>query len=223
MGITYLGNGIYTFSEAARLTRVNANRIRAWFLGTQTQKPFAKGDYANVPESSHLMSFLDLTDTLIAGRLREHGVSLQYLRRAREALAQEFHTTHPFSWKKLLTDGKRVFVHVADECGEEQLRDLLTRQQAFPRILSPYLKQIDYDPSTLLARRWRASEGIVLDPGRQYGKPIVETAGIPTTILASAYVANGSDEALVSEWYGVSSEEVRAAVEFERLLGTCAA
>lgn len=44
----------------------------------------------------------------------------------------------------------------------------------FPDIIEPFLKQLDYDPDTHLARRWHIADGVVLNPGILLGKPVVE-------------------------------------------------
>jgi uncharacterized protein (DUF433 family) len=211
-----IGNGIYSFSEAARLTGLSSRRVRAWFCGEQAEgRRLIYSDYSPAKSTGGQISFHDLIDTLVVGKFRRAGLSLQYLRKVHEALLAEFEVDHPFCWKKLLTDGKRVFVHTADEIGEEHLKELLSRQHAFPEILAPVLKQIEYDPTSLLARRWNIAQGIIIDPGRQRGKPLVESAGIPTAVLDAAYEANGRDLAIVAHWYGVSQEDVRLAVAFE--------
>lgn len=220
---TILGNGIYSFSEVARLTGLRVQRVRSWFLGVSHQaRPLMEGDYQTV-SSSHALSFLDLIDTLVVGQLRELGVPMYYLRRLRHELIDEFGTCHPFSKKNLLTDGRRAFIHLLDELGEEQLREALSHQHAFPEVLLPYLKQMEYDPRSLFAKCWHIADGIVVDPKRQYGKPIVIRGGIPTAILATAYEANSQDLEVVADWYGVSPVEVDRAVGFENRLNGHAA
>lgn len=219
-----LGQGVYTFSEAARLTGLSVARVRAWFTGKRTQLgPVIRSDYFGIRKTGSLVSFLDLIDAFVVGHLRKQGFSLQYLRKVHEVLIQEFRTPHPFCQKNLLTDGKRIFLHVAYELDDEVLKDILTRQHAFPKVLRPYLRQVDYDPGTLRAKCWHISQGVVVDPQRQFGKPIVEAAGIPTAVLAAAYRANGEDPDLVGEWYGVDPEHVVLAVDFESRLHEAAA
>jgi uncharacterized protein (DUF433 family) len=214
-----LGRGIYSFSEAAKFAHVNVQRMRAWFRGW----PARPRPIIDFPEGTHVpgsntISFLDLIDSVVVARLRECGVSMQYLRKVHLALRDVLSVSHPFAYKNLLTDGKRVFLELADEYGEKDLKELLTRQRAFPAILRDYLKQIEYDPRTLVATRWRLHERIVIDPRREFGKPIVDAAGIPTGVIAVAYQANGMDCDLVADWYGVSPSDVMAAVEFEQHL-----
>ena len=220
-----IGQGVYTLSEVARLTGTHCQRIRSWFLKRpyrpepilkrgprQSQKRRAQkhGDFT--------VSFHSLIDALVVARLRDYGVSMQYLRRVHGTLIQEFGNPHPFSRRDLYTDGRKVFLGYADEFGEESLKELLTKQHSFPQILRDYLTQIEYEEDTLLAVRWRVGEGVVIDPKRRYGKPIVESCGVPTAILAAAYKANREDSQLVAEWYGVSPPDVEHAVVFEKRL-----
>lgn len=163
-----------------------------------------------------LLSFLDLIDALVIGQLRDTGVSLQYLRKVYQPLVEELRTDHPFARKNVFTDKKSVFLHVADEMGEDSLKEMLTRQQSFAPVLMPYLERIEWDPATLLAARWHVYEGVIVDPQRRYGKPIVADSGVPTAILAASYDANNQDAEVVADWYGTSVDEVVRAVEFER-------
>jgi uncharacterized protein (DUF433 family) len=207
------------------LTGVSYRRVRAWFCGEREQgQGLIQGDFGTAGLPGGLISFHDLIDTLVVGKLRERGLSLQYLRRVHAGLLREFEVSHPFCWKRLLTDGKRVFVHVADELGhEEYLRELLSRQRAFCEVLLPVLESIDYDSRSLLARRWNIADGVIVDPCRQRGKPIIEAAGIPTAVIAAAFEANGQDVRTVAHWYGIADREVKRAVAFESGLGRSAA
>jgi uncharacterized protein (DUF433 family) len=219
-----LGRGVYTFWEAGRLIGIPSRKVRAWFCGRPSRpESVVHSDYRHYGFSSRVISFYDLIDTLVIARLREAGVSFQYLRRAHSALITEFSTPHPLCQKNLLTDGRKVFIHIADQLGEEQLRELITRQQAFPTVLLPTLNRVDYDPDSLLASRWNIGAGVVIDPFRQYGKPVVDSTGIPTSVLAAAYESNRRNAVAVADWYGVKPKHVMLSVEFEEALDKTAA
>jgi uncharacterized protein (DUF433 family) len=177
--------------------------------------PLFAGDFDPVG-GDVAVSFLDLIDVFVAGQLREHGVALQTVRRVYQRMGKDLNTPHPFSRQELLSDGKAVFMRGLDAAGEEELVEVLTRQRVFPQIILPFLKQIDYDHLTILARRWRVAESVVIDPGICLGKPIVAEAGIATAVLASAYEANGRNADCVADWYSAWPEQVLAAVKFER-------
>jgi uncharacterized protein (DUF433 family) len=69
-----------------------------------------------------------------------------------------------------------------------------------------------------MAKRWCIADLVVIDPSICLGKPIIESIGITTAILAAAYEANDQNPELVADWYKVHSKHVIAAVDFERLM-----
>lgn len=214
---TMLGNGVYGYSEAARLTGLKRECIREWFRirgGDGKRPPVFRSDYQPV-DGDRAISFLDLIDVFVAGQLREHGVSPQTLRRVYTRLQKELNTKHPFSRSELLSDGKIVFTRGMDSKGQEELTEALTRQKVFPSIILPFLKRIDYGEVSKLAERWHIAHKVVIDPRICFGKPIVEDYSIPTIALADAYRANDQNAEQVADWFNVNAEHVLAAVEFE--------
>jgi len=209
-----LGHGIYTFSEAARLVGLRTQRVREWFRSRPSLKSVFQGDYEAV-EGDIAISFHDLVDVFVAGQLREHGVPLQTLRKVYAKLQQAFDVHHAFCRKELLSDGKKVFYTGLDSAGREEIVEVLTRQRVFPNVIKPFLKSIDYAEATNLARRWRIDDAVVVDPEICFGKPVVESAGISTAILAAAYETNDRDAELVADWYNIHPDQVLAAVHFE--------
>ena len=214
---TNLGKGIYSFREAAALTGLKPRRIREWYLGRRTDpnsRPVFRPDLEPIG-TVHAISFLDLVEVFVAGHLREHGVTIPTLRKVHTRLGKDFNTDHPFASRELLTNGRAVFVRGVDQAGEEEIYDALTKQKAFPKLIEPFLKRIDYDHFSALAKRWHIDEGIVVDPGKSFGKPVLEHSCIPTYLVAAEYRANGRDAERVADWYGLSPEEVLTAVRFE--------
>lgn len=235
MSIAILNNGIYSFGEAARLLAATSpdahpalpSRVRAWFRGWPRRAPaVTHSDYEQVSSRCGIVSFLDLIEALVVLQLRDEGISLQYLRKVHEALASEFKIDHPFGRKKIFTDGHHIFIETADADGDVQMIELVTRllrQHTMPRVLRPYLKRLEYDPVTLLASQWNIHAGVVIDPRRSYGKPIVNAVGMPTAILSTAYEANAKNAEVVAEWYDIRPRHVMTAVQFERHLNRTAA
>lgn len=216
-----MGHGVYSFREASWLTGLKTARVREWFTSHQSvnHDSIFESDFAG-KTSQQLISFLDLVDVFVAGQMREHGVSLQTLRRVYKTLEHDQGLVHPFSRRELLTDGRRVFVAGLDEQGREEVFDALTRQKAFPNIILPFLKKLDFDSTSSLARRWRIARGIVVDPTICFGQPVVEAKGIPTRIIANAMEANEEDASIVADWYGMSVAQVKSAYEFEHRLAS---
>jgi uncharacterized protein (DUF433 family) len=209
-----LGKGVYSLPEAAALTGLHTKRLREWFTPEATRKRVFASDYDPV-NGSHAISFLDLVDAYVAGKLRDCGIPLQTLRKVYTQLQEDFDERHAFARHELMTDGKQVFLRAVDEAGREHVIRVLDRQHAFPKVILPFLKQLDYDRSTCLALRWNIGDDVTVDPAICLGKPIVASAGIATHVLAAAYRSNGDNAQVVADWYNVTPEQVFAAVGFE--------
>lgn len=214
---TIFGQGVYSFSEAARLTGLKPRRVREWFVGRKSDRdrlPVFRPDFDPIG-TAYAISFLDLVDVYVAGHLREFGVSMPTVRKVHDRLRADFGTGHPFARKELLTDGQAVFVRGADAAGEEEIYDALTKQKAFPQLILPFLKQIDYSRISSLAQRWHIDDGVVVDPGKSFGRPVLDRLFIPTYLVAAEYRANGRNADRVAGWYGLTPDEVMTAVRFE--------
>ena len=209
-----IGQGVYSFGDAARLTHLKQATIREWFDNRTTTKVGSVFISDHVGTQQKLISFLDLVDVFIAGKLRTRGITLQYLRKIYRTLQQDFGVEHPFGRHELLTDGKKVFLHGLSKQGREEVIEVLTRQKAFPEIILPFLKNLEYDFISNLATKWKIAQSVVLNPQICFGQPIVEARGIPTDVLAKAATSNSLKD--VAAWYGVTVTQVRRAVTFEK-------
>ena len=52
-----------------------------------------------------------------------------------------------------MTKDGQVFLFGLDPRGTEEMIEVLTRQRVFPRILLPFLRRMEYDEATELAKR----------------------------------------------------------------------
>ncbi|MCI0701352.1 MAG: hypothetical protein L0241_09760 [Planctomycetia bacterium] len=212
-----LGLGLYDLRECAQFTGLDSKRVRRWFVPPPSEakvRPILTPDYPRVQDDTAI-SFLDLIEVFVLGNLREHGVPLQTLRKVYGRLQRDFKQKHPLAHNRLATDGREVFLRVADNEGKDQLIEVLTKQMVFPEIIAPFLKQLDYDPETHLARLWRIAAGVLLNPRIALGKPVVDGVFVKTEVLAAAYRANKKDAEVVARWYNVSPSDVLTAVRFE--------
>jgi uncharacterized protein (DUF433 family) len=114
----------------------------------------------------------------------------------------------------LYTDGRDIFLCAANQINEETLSEVVSRQQFFLHIKEK-LHHIDYNEMSRLARRWRITEGVVVDPSVCMGKPTIARTGIATYVVANQYNANRKNSGLVADLYGISETDVANAVTFE--------
>jgi uncharacterized protein (DUF433 family) len=222
----FLSTGIYSVPDAARLSRVSTWRIRRWLRGYRFRSN--KKQYHSAPlwhgqlepiEHSLALGFLDLIEIRFVDAFLKAGVSWAVLRQAHERGAALFNSTHPFCTNRFVTDGRDIFAELHRETGESSLLEIARSQHVFAQITRPFLKELEFTEGDVLLR-WRpqTTKGlVVLDPTRNFGRPIVVNHGVPTEVLASATKACGSiDE--VAHWYDVADAEIEDAVEFEQKL-----
>ena len=226
-----LGIGIYKPSDVASLTGLNADRVRRWVRGYEFKlrdgQPSASPPIfqSGMIRGGDALTFLDLVEVLFVKTFLNHGVSLHVIRRAAEEGSKLYGgLDHPFCIKRFETDGQSIFARLVEEADTDEERhhllDLARSQYVFVEVFNPLLKQLDYDLQTEAAERWwpRGKDvPIVLDPARSFGKPITAVSSVPTRVLA-ARVAAGDSVDSVAEWYGVSADEVNAAVDFEKMV-----
>lgn len=217
-----LGKGIYTVPEAARLTGVSAGRIHRWIKGqgpeTKTPRP-APVLSQEIPdvEGTKALSFRDLMEVRFIDAFLKHGVTWPALRSAAAVAAEILESTHPFSTKKFKTDGRTIFVEIAEKSGDPSLLDLVRRQYNIHAVVDPKLYEGLVFGVEGRAERWHPlwpDKKVVVDPEISFGQPSISRGGIPTYVLAGAVGAEGS-LARVAQLYGVPTASVRAAVEYE--------
>jgi uncharacterized protein (DUF433 family) len=220
-----IGHGVYAVAEAARLIRVEARTIRRWLMGYRMKR--GEGTRSSLPvlEPEHAffdgvpaMSFLDLQEIRFVDAFVRHGVSWKTLRETHRDAQEILASKHPFATGRFLTDGRNLLLEMPRRMRDPGFLNIVRQQWEFRRIVSPFIKDLDYEKDRIL--RWWPASGhrrVVVDPERSFGQPVVAREGVPTAILASAFAAEDSCD-VVARWFEVSPRSVRAAVEFEQRL-----
>lgn len=219
-----LGAGIYTVPEASRLTRVSAARIRRWLKGYDFKAKSARhhsnpvwtGQFGAL-ENKLAVGFKDLMEIRFVRAFLEKGVNWKTMRAAHVAAKTKLGTDHPFCDHRFTTEGRAILLEEAQASGDRCLTNITTDQREFTQIVSPFLKELEFDDG--VTRWWPLGRKrlVVVDPVRNLGQPTVNRSGVPTRVLARSVRTNASIES-VARWFEVAPEEVRDAVEFEQML-----
>lgn len=229
-GPELIGIGLYTASEAERLIAVPAARIRRWLLGHAYLRDGQRhwSDPLWQPQVPRLgkdveLGFRDLLELRFVDAFLQAGLSLHAVRKALAVAREVTGLAHPFASARFQTDGRSIFLRVADELAGEQaeplLIDLLRRQYALGRVIEPSLKDLDFDADGAATRWWPMgkAKSVVLDPAHAFGRPMIAGTGVTTRTLADAVGVEGSVDQ-VAQLYEVPVASVREAVAFERRL-----
>jgi len=224
------GQGLYTISEASRLSRVPISTVRSWINGYKVDHRRHKGFIqADIHKLTHTrpISFLALIELCLLGRFKEHEnirISTQKVREVAWRLQKEFNQPHPFAWEGLKTDGRDFFLESFQYTKRDKYLMQLTGRQrenlVFVEIIEPFFKQVDFSPLTKHAERWQPLEGkglVTLDPMVRFGDPIIANTRIPTSQIFEQIKAGDSQKA-VAKFYELDLKEVRAAWRYERQL-----
>ncbi|MFT6607148.1 MAG: hypothetical protein ACJA2X_002358 [Halocynthiibacter sp.] len=216
-----IGIGLYTPIEAQRLLGVSASKIGRWLSGHERKgvryAPLWEPQI-DLNDGAVYLGFRDLMEVRAANQFLDAGVSPQAVRRA-IIVAQEYvDAERPLSTTRFKTDGRSIFLEIAEGEGDKKLLDLFKKQYAFSKIMERSLKDVEFDGITP-SRWWIGSQksGVVLDPQQSFGQPIEHETGIPTVVLAKAVEAEGSVTKAAKAWC-VERKHVQRAVDFERSL-----
>lgn len=221
----YLGKGLYSIPESARILQTTQQKLRRWIRGYTYNKdnivhispPLFKTDY-EYDSSDVIISFLDLAELLFIKTFSEYGISIQSIRNAALAASELFNTAHPFAMRKFYTDGKTILARVAEEEKDPALIDLLKKQYQFDQIITPLLYEtIDFNTVDEASKYWPLGKGknIVLDPARNLGKPILDNYNIRTDVIFDLLKKNHSIKEII-DWYEIDELSLRTAIDYEK-------
>lgn len=233
-----VGIGLYTISDAAALLRIPKRNIRRWLAGYH----FKAGDGAvrvmpplwqpQLPRDGHRveLGFRDLIELRFIAAFLDKGIGILTIRHCIEHARELVSDDRPFSTRRFHTDGRTIFLSFIEEALKNpskvlagaseaecaRLIDLKTRQYVFRDTIQQTFRDLDLDADAVA--RWRPFRGkdtIVIDPRRAFGQAIAADFGVPTSALADAVSAEGSEKRVAS-LFSVPRQVVSDAVTFQR-------
>lgn len=224
--------GIYSVSDAARITGVRPQQIRGWLQGY----PQRKGKVAAAPilrrqheirEGELALGFLDLLEVAFLGRIsqaaerRGRTLSWKALRVAADTARRVLHNEHPFAAKRIHTDGRSVFLEAQKETEDPALYDLVSDNFAIYDVLAAsFIATIKYEGDQ--PRCWIPDDRfprILVDPRRAFGRPIESRSGAPAETLFDAWRAEQGNAEKVAGWFETDREGVDQAVHYTLGIG----
>jgi uncharacterized protein (DUF433 family)/DNA-binding transcriptional MerR regulator len=205
------GTGIYLLTDCVRLLGEPRETVREW-----TTKGLAPSRAKGQRVGPAYYTFLDLVSLYVVSELRRRGIPLQRIRKAEQYLRDRTQSRRPLATEHLYTDGRDIFIHLAEEEGEEHLVAASRGGQgAIEEAFQAVLRSIVYEHGT--AAQWNPWDGVALRPDRQFGAPCVVDTGIQTATLYG-FIRAGDDLEYVASLYDLSALQVAHAVAWEENL-----
>lgn len=215
------GIGVYTIPEAASLLRMTPARLRRWlygykYHGGEGEQPALWKPQYDAEDDGQLIGFRDLIEARIIEGLRRAGFALPTIRSCISAAREILGDEHPFSTTAFKTDGRKLFLDIADTVEDPIMYDLRSRQRVFREVVLPSLSGVDFGPD--VAERWWLVPGrrtIVADPERSFGQPLIAASGLLTSRVVQEVKAEGTPER-VAKLYQLPVRSIRDALRFEQ-------
>lgn len=201
-----LTDATYTVAEAAALAGVSGQTVSNWFRGRagSSQTPLF-ADRLRFREEEIRLSFLEISEAIVAALLRRHGATMSRLRTAREFTRLQIQCEHPFATEQYKIASKRILLELEEQTPPRRKDDVLVDfdMQAGQRVLPLYyttaMERFDYleDHEFSWAHRYHPygrEIPLVLDPRYASGRLTVSGTNIRAEAvfarLNSGYSAN---------------------------------
>jgi uncharacterized protein (DUF433 family) len=149
---------------------------------------------------------------VLAAIRREHGVSLQSVRRALEYVARELKQDRPLIGQDFLTDGMNLFVErlatmADDDAGVKSLVNASRHGQLAARqLLEGALARVSRDTRGLIERiypwvkKLDEPRRVEIDPRRAFGRPVVVNTRVPAEEIAERFGAGDGVDDIAREF-----------------------
>lgn len=214
----------YSFYDAAKYLSIPLATLRSWVRGrhypTKKGRKFFRPIFHLPDPNKSMLSFTNLVEAHVLNAIRrKYNVDLEKVRKSIAYVQKHFDYKHPLADQRFETDGINLFIR--------SYGDLISVSQdgqlAMKEMLEEYLSRIEHDPSGRAARLYpflrangrRVNKSIVIDPYLSFGNPVIAGTGVPTSVIASRFLAGDSIVEIARD-YGRETFEVEEAIRYEQ-------
>jgi uncharacterized protein (DUF433 family) len=213
-----LGQGLYSLADLRAYVSFPDER-RGRFAAGEYALEWLDGALNPVAHAARQpdYSFSDLISLFVVRELVRKGVRPGTIRAAEGYLRRRLRTDRPLLSDKIATDGRHVLYddEIVGEPEQVEAADL-EGQQVMVEPIREQLASVWYSDGW--ASRWHPTRWVVLDPGVQFGEPVIEGTRLRTADLAAVAEDIGSQAA--ARRLDVDEAATEAAVRFERRLAS---
>ncbi len=213
--------GIYDVPEVARYLKASINgdalyQVTSSKLIRWIRQGVVSPELKDVPGHDLTIEFEDVVSLRIVLALRNAGVGWPEIKKTETWLRERTGARRPFATEYLWTGQRQIFI----DWTQQLISGSRAGQMAF-EILKDYLVPVHglafREETPRMAKSWEVRNGILLEPQIQFGAPCIKGTRIPARTLAGM-VAAGDSVQWVADAFGISSDEVKAACDWEARL-----
>jgi uncharacterized protein (DUF433 family) len=223
--VTLLERNIYTYPQVDRVLGLTDGTALRWLNGYRRKRTSYPPILRSAPKDTKWVTWGEFVETrLFAGYRDIDRIPVSRLRRVVEVLRERFDQTYPLAHAApyLQPDGKRMLWQAQEDSG---LTDMFAMEvETGQMVLAPWVAQFveaaDFDGAhegeVSALRPDPDFPAIKLDPSLRSGEPVVDGHNVRVATIASL-VRGGEDETEVADWYQLTVDDVRQAVQYDRL------
>lgn len=213
----------YTLGGASWLLKVPQSTLKRWANGYTYQTRYGeivaqRGVLLGDREEGNYFTFLDLMELRVVKHLirrlptdRDPKKTLSDLSKIAENLAPTL-GDYPLVRADFRRVGEQL---VTDRVSPDLFTNVLIMQHLL-EFADEIVESIEFGADRLPTRWYPMGDDRIvrIDPRIRFGRPTV-TSGVTTDAISRRYKIEDEDAEETAEWFGISEEEVRAAVDFE--------
>lgn len=210
---------ILTPREVAVHVDLAPSTLHRWLSTPAAGAPLVHRIEPPTPRSASI-PFIAVAEAMVLGVFRrELKLPLREIREAATRLRRELGTEYALASRRLASDGVTVLVDLAADSSAPQWARARDGQLAINEVIARYLRYVTWEkgddyPVRLKLKSYEAAD-VIIDPRFAFGQPVFAASKVRVRDVVDAFVAGESMETISHE-YGISVEEVEAAIRADR-------
>lgn len=212
-----LGSGIFTIPDISAILNLDYQKVHK-LLNEYWDKRFANElgkKYSWKVHNSKAVSFHTLVEFYIFFQLKEVGVPTQQILNAHQELSKRFDTIFPFAVSTIINKMSCFGKRIVFEINEDDFINLDSTKQLNLKFIKSFAHKLDFDKNDLAVKFYPLGKknSVVVDPGHQFGQPVINHTNIFPETIFNLYKAKESKK-FIAESYELSLKQVNDAIEF---------
>ncbi len=206
----------YSVSQAAALAKVSQGTVRNWLFGGREVDPVF-GQKGRHPDQLALVSFLELSELIVAARFRKLRIQLQRIREAHDFASKQWEVDYPFAHLNLQSIGGHILSKFEEEQparGGHFVVLSSPKQHLLPGLVSEELARFDYAADKFAARWFPFGREVpvVVDPRFSAGQPTIVDRGVRVEIIRKRWKA-GEPVSSIARDFELEPPQVEAVLQ----------